>query len=78
MTVFLDAFSGAVFGMLCILYLLSENIAKKIKRYTKSSFEAKTGCNIIKMHDDIDEIKIRLTSLESIFSRNKQNTDDLF
>jgi hypothetical protein len=74
--VFLYGFSGAVFGTLAILYVLSGYLKMQLKRYSKSSFEAKSACDFIKMKDDIDSMKMRLSSLESIFSVNyKEHLD---
>ena len=74
--VFLYGFSGAVFGTLTILYVLAEYLKTQLKRYSKSSFEAKTSCDVIKMKDDIDSMKMRLSSVESIFSVSRMNKDD--
>lgn len=66
--VFLYGFSGAVFGTITILYALSGYLETQLKRYSKSSFEAKSACDLLKMKDDIDSIKMRLSSVESVFS----------
>lgn len=74
--VFLYGFSGAVFGTITILYVLSGYLKAQLKRYSKTSFEAKSGCDLLKMKDDIDSMKMRLTSVESIFSVDRCKKDD--
>lgn len=75
--VFLYGFSGAVFGTVTILYVLAEYLKKQLKRYSKSSFEAKSACDLVKISNDIDAIKIRLSSVESIFNVDRRVRDDL-
>lgn len=74
--VFLYGFSGAVFGTVAVLYALSGYLKMQLKRYTKSSFEAKAGCDLLKMKDDIENMKMRLSSLESVFSMGESRRDE--